>query len=292
MLSQGLQYFVTGISVGSVYALIALGFTIIHSVTGIVNFAQGEFVMLGGMMAYFFFAMVGMPLWAAVLLAILIVTVIGLLIQKITIAPAKGASTISLIIITIGASILIRGLVSQYWVWGRNAVRLPYFTDMEPLTFFGAAIHPQKLWVLGITLVFMVLFHQLLTRTPVGKALRASAINSRAAGMVGINVSAMSLIAFGLAAGLGAIGGVLIASQAVTSVDAGVMLGLKGFLAASIVGMSSQVCAVIGGLGLGLLEVFFAGYGPSAWKEVFALSVFLLILIIRAGRLRGSEAGH
>jgi len=292
LLSQEIQYFVTGVSVGSIYALVALGFTIIHSVTGIVNFAQGEFVMLGGMVCYFLLHALGIPLWASAFLSVIIVSGIGLLFQRLALAPVRQASIVSLVIITIGASILIRGVVGQFWPWGKEAVRLPYFTQAEPLSFLGAVIHPQKLWVLGVTIVFMVAFHLLLTRTPLGKALRASAINKRAAGMVGIDVGAMALLSFGIAAAMGAVGGVLIASQAVTSYDAGIMLGLKGFLAASMGGLSSQVGAVAGGLGLGLLEAFAAGHISSAWKDALSLSVFLLFLLIRAQKLPHAESEH
>jgi branched-chain amino acid transport system permease protein len=292
LLSQEIQYFVTGISIGSVYALVALGFTIIHSVTGIVNFAQGEFVMLGGLVAYFLLHSLGVPLWLAAVSSVVLVAGVGLLLQRLALAPAKQASTLSLIIITIGASILIRGAVGQFWPWSKQAVRLPYFTNAEPITIFGAVIHPQKLWVLGVTLVFMLGFHLLLTRTPLGKALQASAINKRAAGMVGIDTGSMALFSFGLAAALGAVGGILISSQAVMSYDSGVMLGLKGFLAASMGGLSSQFGAVLGGLGLGLLESFGAGHISSAWKDAFSLSVFLVILLIRAQKLPSSGAEH
>lgn len=292
MLSQEIQYLVTGISVGSVYALVALGFTVIHSVTGIVNFAQGEFVMLGGMATYLLLHSMGVPLWAAAILAIIIVAAIGLLLQKGALAPARQASTLSLIIITVGASILIRGLVGQFWPWGKDAVRLPYFTGAEPMSFAGAVIHPQKLWVLGITILFMVAFHLLLTRTALGKSLVASAINKRAAGMVGINVSAMALLSFGIAAAMGAVGGVLVASQAVISYDSGLMLGLKGFLAASMGGLSSQTGAVAGGIALGLLESFSAAHISSAWKDAISLGVFLLVLLIRAQSLPRSEVEH
>jgi branched-chain amino acid transport system permease protein len=289
LLSDIIQYLVSGISLGSVYALVALGFTIIHSVTGIINFAQGEFVMLGGVVAFFALSSVGLPLWSACLLSIVIVTIIGLLLERLAIRSARQASIVSLIIVTIGASILIRGLVSQFWGWSKQGISLPSFTGDEPLAFFGAYINPQKLWVIGTMLVFMVLLHLLLSRTLLGKALRACAINKRAAGIVGIDARAMSLFSFGMAAALGAVGGILIASQAATSSDAGVMLGLKGFLAAAMGGLSSMVGAVLGGLGLGVLESLGGAYISSAWKEAFALSVFLIFLLVSARRLASKE---
>ena len=285
MLSQQLQYFVTGISVGSIYALVALGFTLIHRVTGIINFAQGEFVMLGGMVAFFFFRHLGFPLWGACVLSIVVVTVVGLLLERLAIRTARQASIITLIIITIGASIFIRGVVSQVWPWSNDYITFPPLTGEQSLSFFGAAIAPQNLWIIGTTIVFMLLLHLLLSRTPMGKALTACAVNLRAAAIVGIDARFMSLLSFGLAAAMGAVAGILIAPKSPIFVEAGVMLGLKGFLAAAMGGLTSMVGALLGGLGLGLLESFAAGDISSAWGEAIALSVFLVILLVRAGTL-------
>lgn len=286
--SQLIQYLVSGVTVGSVYALVALGFTIIHSVTGIINFAQGEFVMLGGMVAFFVLHSLGLPLWASCCLSVVIVVAVGLLLERLAIRPARQASIVSLIIVTVGASIFIRGVAGQ--VWGKDAVPLPAFTGEQSLPFFGASIQPQSLWVLGITIAFMVLFQLLLSRTPLGKALRACAVNKRAAGIVGIDARAMSLLSFGIAAALGAVGGLVIAPLTLTSYDVGVMLGLKGFIAAAIGGLSSQVGAVVGGIGLGILESFGAAYISSAYKDAIALLVFFLFLLFRAKGLAASEA--
>jgi branched-chain amino acid transport system permease protein len=278
---------VSGITLGSVYALVALGFTIIHRVTGIINFAQGEFVMLGGMVAFFMLSDVGLPLWVACLMAVIIVTIVGLLLQRLAIRPAKNASVVTLIIITIGASIFLRGVAGQ--VFGKEAVPLPAFSGEQPIVAGGAAIQPQSLWVIGSTIVFMLLFQLALTRTPLGKALSASAISKRAASIVGINVQTMSLISFGVAAALGAIGGIMIAPIALTSYDSGVMLGLKGFIAAAMGGLSSPVGAVAGGFGLGILESLGAAYISSAYKDAIALLIFFIILLVRAKQLSRSE---
>jgi len=285
--SQFIQYFVSGITQGSVYALVALGFTVIYSVTGIINFAQGESVMLGGMLAYFYFHTLSLALPFACLLSVLSVTFSGLLLERLAISSSKRASVVSLIIITIGASMFIRGIAGE--LWGKDPLPLPAFSGEKPILFLGAAIQPQTIWVLAVTLIFMLLFQLLLSRTLLGKALRACALNRRAAGIVGINVRAMSLLSFAMAAALGAIGGIVIAPLTLTSYDIGVMLGLKGFVAAAMGGLSNQTGAVAGGFALGILEALGAGYISSAYKDAIALLLFFLFLLVRARSLTSPE---
>jgi len=286
--SQFIQYFVSGITQGSVYALVALGFTIIYSVTGIINFAQGDFVMLGGMLAYLFLHTLKLPLPLACLFSVASVTLCGLLLERLAISSSRKASVVSLIIITIGASMFIRGIAGE--LWGKDPLPLPPFSGEKPIPVFGAAIQPQTIWVLAITLIFMMLFQLLLSRTLLGKALKACAINRRAAGIVGINVRTMSLLSFAMAAALGAIGGIVIAPLTLTSYDIGVMLGLKGFVAAAMGGLSNQAGAVAGGFALGILEALGAGYISSAYKDAIALLVFFLFLLVRAKGFSSAEA--
>lgn len=287
MLSQLIQYFVSGITQGSVYALVALGFTIIYSVTGIINFAQGDFVMLGGMMTYLYWHTLKLPLALACLLSVVSVTFCGLLLERLAISSNKKASVVSLIIVTIGASMFIRGIAGE--LWGKDPLPLPAFSGEKPILFWGAAIQPQTIWVLAVTLIFMLLFQLLLSRTLLGKSLRACALNRKAAGIVGINVRTMSLLSFAMAAALGAIGGIVIAPLTLTSYDVGVMLGLKGFVAAAMGGLSNQMGAVAGGFALGILEAFGAGYISSAYKDAIALLVFFLFLLLRAKNLSSTE---
>jgi len=290
---QFLQYLVSGLTQGSIYALVGLGFTIVYAVTRIINFAQGEFVMLGGMLSFYLISAAGIPMAPALILSVLIAMVIGMIMYLLAIRTARRASVISLIIITIGAAIFIRGIAGVGW--GVDFVRPPFFTGGESISFLGAYIHPQALWIIGTTLVVTILLHLFLTYTMLGKALKACAINPRASGLVGINTRAMALIAFAIAAALGGIGGVVMAPMTLTSYNVGVMLGLKGFVAASIGGFKSPVAAVIGGITLGIIESLVVGvdWGPftSAYKDVIALVVLLLILLIRSGWLAAEEAG-
>ena len=288
---QFLQYLISGLTMGSIYALVGLGFTIIYAVTRIINFAQGEFVMLGGMLSFTLAVSAGLPLAPAIILSVLIAAVIGVIMYLFAIGPARNASVVSLIIITIGAAIFIRGIAGE--LWGVDFVRPPYWAGSESIGFFGAYIHPQALWIIGTTLAVTVLLHLFLSYTMVGKALKACAINPRAAGLVGVNAKTMALIAFALAAAIGGIGGVVMAPLTLTSYNVGVMLGLKGFVAASIGGFKSPIAAVIGGITLGIIESLSVGldWGPftSAYKDVIALVVLLLILLLWSGRLAEEE---
>jgi len=288
---QFLQYLISGLTMGSIYALVGLGFTIIYAVTRIINFAQGEFVMLGGMLSFTLAVSAGLPLAPAIILSVLIAAVIGAIMYLFAIRPARNASVVSLIIITIGVAIFIRGIAGVGW--GVDFVRPPYWTGSESIRFFGAYIHPQALWIIGTTLAVTVLLHFFLSYTMVGKALKACAINPRAAGLVGINAKTMALIAFTLAAAIGGIGGAVMAPLTLTSYNVGVMLGLKGFVAASIGGFKSPIAAVNGGFTLGIIESLSVGldWGPftSAYKDVIALVVLLLILLLWSGRLAEEE---
>jgi len=288
---QFLQYLISGLTQGSIYALVGIGFTIIYAVTRIINFAQGEFVMLGGMISFALAVSTGIPLVPAIILSVLIAAAIGAIMYTLAIRPARKASNVSLIIITIGAAIFIRGIAGQ--LWGKDYVRPPYWTGNDPIHFLGAYIQPQALWIIGTMLMVTLLLHLFLSYTMVGKALKACAINPRAAGLVGINAKTMALIAFVLAAAIGGIGGSVMAPLTITSYGVGVMLGLKGFVAASFGGFKSPIAAVIGGIGLGIIEALAVAidWGPftSDYKDAIALVILLLILLFRSGKLAEEE---
>ena len=286
MSAAWLQFIASGLTVGAIYALVALGFAIVFNASGAINFAQGEFVMIGGMSAVTFLAM-GMSLPLAIVLAVAASVIVALLIERVAIAPARHAGTVTLIIITIGVSLFLRGLAQL--VWGKGVHRLPAFSGEEPITLFGATLLPQSLWVLGGAALAVVALGAFYGRTMMGKAMLATAFNRLAAQLVGINTRAVLFATFGLAAALGAIGGVLIAPIAFTSYDAGIMLGLKGFAAAMLGGLGSFAGAIVGGLVLGLLEGLGAGFVSSAYKDAIAFVVILAVLFFLPGGLLGSR---
>jgi branched-chain amino acid transport system permease protein len=290
MSAQLVQFLLTGLTVGAIYALVALGFAIIYNASHVINFAQGEFVMIGGM-ATAAFVESGLPLPLAALLAIAGATLVGLALEKLAVEPARGAPVVTLIIITIGASILLRGLASL--VWDKKIHAVPAFSGEAPIKLGGATLLPQTLWVLGATVVTVALLWWFFNRTLTGKAILAVSHNRLAAQLMGISVRRVLLVSFGLSAALGALAGVLIAPISFTSWDVGVMLGLKGFAAAILGGMGSGPGAIVGGLALGLIESLGAGYLSSAYKDVFAFVIILAALIFLpdglAGRRRATE---
>jgi len=279
MSNQILQYLYSGLSTGAIYSLIGIGFAIIYNSTGIINFAQGEFVMLGGMMTWFFYATMGLPLLAAMVLAILLTTAAGVVFERLAIRPLKNATPLILVIITIGASILIRGLAML--LWGKDTHSLPMFTGSEPINLAGATILPQHLWIVGITLCVIALNRFYFYHSISGKAMRACSHNRRAASLVGIDVKRTVLLAFALSSAMGSVAGIITAPLTMTSYDVGIMLGLKGFCAAIIGGMSSGIATVFGGLLLGVLESLGAGLISSGYKDAIAFLILLLILFIR-----------
>jgi branched-chain amino acid transport system permease protein len=287
--AQLLQYLLAGLTLGAIYALVALGFAIIYNASQVINFAQGEFVMIGGMAAAGFVE-TGFPLPVSILAAIAAATLVGLLLEKLAVEPARGASVVTLIIITIGASILLRGLAAL--VWDKRIHPLPAFSGETPIVVGGATLLPQTLWVLGATLAAVAGLWWFFNRTLTGKAILAVSHNRLAAQLMGISVRRVLAVSFGLSAGLGALAGALIAPIAFTAWDVGVMLGLKGFAAAMLGGIGSGPGAIAGGLALGLIEALGAGYLSSAYKDVFAFVVLLAALVFLPNGLVGRRAAE
>lgn len=270
-----LQFLFSGLTVGAVYALVAVGFTLIYNASDVINFAQGEFVMLGGMVTVFAVA-AGVPLPLAALLSIVVAVAVGLLLYVLAIAPARGASAVTLIIITIGASILLRGIAAI--VFDKSFHSLPPFAGADPWIVGGAAVLPQSVIALIGTGVVVVALWFFVTSTLVGKAIVATAANRLAARLVGIDTSAMVALSFAVSAAIGAVGGILVTPITLTSYDVGTLLALKGFAAAMLGGMGNPLGAVAGGLTVGLLEAFGAGYISSSYKDAMAFLVILAVL--------------
>ncbi len=285
-MSQFLQFLFSGITVGATYALAALGFTLIYNASNVINFAQGEFIMLGGMLA-FFFMQAGAPMPLAILLAIAIPALVGVALEKLAIEPARDAEVVTLIIITIGASLVIRGLI-QLWL-GKGAHSYPGFSGSEPIQLGGATLLPQSLWVLGITALVVVALWYFFSRTLAGKAILATSCNPLAAKLVGINTQWVLLVSFALSAALGAIGGVLLTPITLTSYDVGIMLGLKGFVAVVVGGLGSGLGAVVGGLLVGVIEAMAAGYISSAYKDAIPFILILFILFFMPRGIFGAK---
>ncbi len=279
------QFIVSGLTTGSIYALIALGFCIIHNAIGIVNFTQVDFVSLGGLMMYTLLLGAGLPMPLAFLGSVLAVTCVGALVERLAIRPAKSRAVIVLIFITIGVSILMRGVFKI--AWGTNQMAVPAFSGDTPFIILGAAVLPQSLWIFLITVAVVILLHFFFNKTLVGKAMRATSFNPRAAALMGVNVNSMVLFSFALSGALGAVAGIIIVPITTLSYDIGVILGLKGFAAAVLGGYGNSVGAIVGGLLLGVLESLGAGMISSTYKDVIAFAILLLVLFVKPSGLLG-----
>ncbi|MFA7431183.1 MAG: branched-chain amino acid ABC transporter permease [Rhodospirillaceae bacterium] len=286
MLGEFIQYLFSGLTNGAIYALVGLGFALIYNASHVINFAQGEFVMLGGMNTVFLMA-AGLPMPVAIMLAVIITAIVGLALEKLAVEQTKNATVVTLIIITIGAGIFIRGAAQV--MFDKSFHTLPPFSGDAPLNVLGATITPQTLWVLGITIVIVAALQWFFTRTLLGKAVLATSHNPLAARLVGVNVQFILLLSFGLSAALGAIGGVLITPISPTNFEVGIMLGVKGFSAAILGGLGSGFGAIAGGLILGLIEAYTAGYISSNYKDAMAFVVILLVLFFMPSGLFGKR---
>lgn len=285
-MAEFLQFAFSGLTVGAIYALVALGFTLIYNASDVANFAQGEFVMLGGMVTFFGLA-AGLPMIAAALVAIVATAIVGLLLHRLAIEPARSASPVTLIIITIGASIFIRGMTSI--IFDKDFHSFPPFFGNDPISIGGATLLPQSLTILFGAAIVLIALWLFMSKTLRGKALLATAANRTAAQLTGINTSSVIGMAFVISAIIGAIGGILATPITLTYYDGGTMLALKGFAAAVLGGMGNPVGAVVGGIVLGLLEQFSAGYISSQYKDAVAFIVILLVLFTMPQGLFGAK---
>jgi branched-chain amino acid transport system permease protein len=279
-----LQLLVAGIGTGSIYALIALGFNVVFKSTGAMNFAQGEWVVMGGMIAALLFATIS-SVGLACLGAILVVTVVGIISEKLVVGPLRRPNALLITLISIGLAICTRSLVML--VLGKKPVGYPGFSQTESLRLWGITLQTQTLWIFGLTLVFLVVMQLFFERTMLGKALRAAAADREAAAIVGVKVETTVMLSFAIAAFAGALAGAIITPLTLASYDQGAVFGFKGFSAAMLGGVGSLPGAVVGGLALGLLEAFGSFYISSDFKDAIAFAVLLLILFARPSGILG-----
>ncbi len=284
--TQLLQYLITGLTIGSIYAMVALGFTIIYNVTEIINFAQGEFVVLGGLVMVAFSVSIGLPLYIAFPVTVALVVLVGILLDRLAIRPIRKPSVLTMVIATIAASFLMKGAAMV--IWGKDPFDLQAFSGRDPISVFGAIIQPQYLWVIGFLILITISLTIFFNRTIIGKAMRACADNPDAASLVGINTKNMILLSFALSAAIGAIAGIIVTPIALMEYDRGASLAIKGFGAAILGGLGSFPGAILGGLIMGAIESFGAGLISSAYKDAFALIVLLAVLFLKPSGLLGS----
>lgn len=286
-LSQAVQFLFAGLSTGSIYALVALGFNIIYNVNLLVNLAQGEFVMFGALTMISLYSR-GLPLPLAFAVTTLIVGMVGVLFDRFTIRPLKRPSIMLMILLTLGASTFFKGLALV--IWGKDPYTAPGFSKTQSVSILNATFSTQTLWVIATLIVVYLALWFFLEKTIVGKAMKACSENPRAASLMGINVKRFIMISFFLSGAIGAVGGMVVSPISFMVYDEGTMLGLKGFASAVLGGVGSYPGAVVGGLVLGLLESFSTGYISSIFKDILAFLALLIILILKpSGLLKKGE---
>jgi branched-chain amino acid transport system permease protein len=280
------QLFASGITMGAIYALVALGFVTIVRASQIINFAQGEFVMLGGVLAFFFIKGAGFSYPVAALMAVISVVIIGFLLHLLVVYPLRKASALIVLMATLGASIVLSN--TSALLFGTLPKTLPPFSGDLSVQLGGIRIASQSLWVLGATFCLLLALHLLAHRTLVGKAMEASSTDPLGADLAGISRNLMVFFAFGVSAGMGSIAGVLVTPLFYTSYSAGTLLGLKGFIAAVLGGWGKNSGAILGGFALGIVESVSVAFIPAGYKDGVAFVVLLLILYFRPKGILGS----
>ena len=274
--------------IGSIYAIISIGFNIVYNATDAINFAQGEFVMMGGMTTIALFHWVKLPLSVSFLFSILIVTCIAVMLERLTIHYQREKQVLTLIILTLGWSIFLKG--SAMLSWGKDSYDLPAISGSKPLHFFEVTLLPQALWIIGIGLLISAVLHIFFTYSLTGRAMKACSFDRLSARLVGIDDDRMVLFSFALSAAIGSIAGIIVTPVTLMAYDQGGMLGLKGFCATFLGGLGNLYGSIIGGILLGILETMGAGLISSGYKDAIAFMIFLIILFFRPSGLLGVKS--
>lgn len=285
-----LQLLVSGLAIGAVYALVALGYNAIFRTSQVVNFAQGELLMIAALLAVGLYTWYGASVWLAFPVAIICAILIGLLVERLAVRPLqdKGAGAVGWIVTTLGAGITIRA--GAFLLWGTRDAPMPkYLGGSRVLHVWGVAVSEDEIIMIASVVVILVVLEVVNRYTVVGKALRATACDREMARLVGIPASRMIAASFALGAGLAAIGGILLTNFTVSTPYMGIDIGIKGFAAAALGGLGSPLGGVIGGLVIGLAEVFGAFYVSSAIKDAVALLLLFVLLLIRPEGLLGQQ---
>lgn len=285
-----MQFVVSGVANGAIYALVALGFTLIYSGTGIINFAQGEFVVVGGLVGIWLNGHLGLPVPIAMAGAVLAGAALAVALERLAINPVRHRPVIVLIIITVGASFFLRGTAMV--LWGKDPLSMPPISADTPIRVAGVTILPQQLWILGALALVVLAMGWLYRRTWLGKAMQACESNMVAAQLAGISPSRMTMYAFALAGALAALAGTLIAPRTMIVFDQGSFLGIKGFAGAIVGGLGNPFGAMLGGVVLGLLESLAVIVLPSGYKDAVSFLILLLFLFFKPQGLLGRARGR
>jgi branched-chain amino acid transport system permease protein len=279
------QFVISGLTIGSIYALIGLGYYLIFVSTRVINFAQGALVQLGGVMALSFLVSWNTPYLLAYFLTFFILAFIGALFQKFLVGPAGRSGILSSILMTVGGFIFFEQAI--YVFWTKNELMFPPISREAPFNWLGVMIVPQAIWIMGVTLWILLFLWFFFSRSIYGSAMMAAAEKPEAARLMGINVRSMTSLAWALATGLAALAGILIAPITFAGGSLSAEIGIKGFVAVILGGITHSLGAVLGGLVLGVIESLVTGYVSSGLKDAISLTLLIVILAWRPEGLLG-----
>jgi branched-chain amino acid transport system permease protein len=279
------QLLVTGLAIGSIYALIGLSLVLINKATDVVNFAQGELAMFSTFLSFTLLTKLGVPLLFVFILSFPVGAILGALVEVIFIQPIANDSPVNLLIVTIGLWITFNNLAG--WIWGYDPYRFPSLFSDRPFEFAGAHISMNSIGIIGVALLLMGALYLFFEHTREGIAMRAASMNRRAARLMGIRVSRVWLTSWALAGGISGMAGVLVAP--VTFLDFNMMVAvlLKAFAGAILGGFNSLPGAVVGGIAIGIMETMFGAFVSTTFKDNFAFVIIILVLMIRPTGLFG-----
>ncbi len=280
---------INGISLGSIYAIIALGYTMVYGIAKMLNFAHGDVIMVGGYVSFCAMMYLGFPAPLAVLLAMIVCTTLGITIERLAYKPLRSATSLAVLITAIGMSYFLQN--AALIIWGANPKAFPnMFKNIEAIEFAGARISPVALVAIIANVIIMVALTLFTSRTKVGKAMRAVSEDKGAATLMGINVNFTISLTFAIGSGLAAIAGVLLCTAYPTLMPTtGSMPGIKAFTAAVFGGIGSIPGAMIGGILLGVIEIFARAYISSELADAIVFGVLIVVLIFRPTGLLGKQ---
>lgn len=279
------QLVVSGLALGSIYALLGLGLVLIHKATDVVNFAQGEMAMFMTFVAFVLLNRFGLPLPLVFVLGPLLGALLGAVTERLVMRPIADGPPVNAIITTIGLWIIFNHTAG--WIWGYDPYRFPSLFPNEAIELGGARISPNSFGVIGVSLAVMAALYFFFEHTREGTAMRAASMNRRAAQLMGVNVTRVGLIAWALAGGIGAICGMLVAPALFLDFEMMATVLLKAFAGAIIGGFNSMPGVVLGCLLVGVAETFFGGYVSNAFKDAFAFLAIVAVLMFRPTGLFG-----
>lgn len=286
MMTEILQQALNGLAIGAVYTLIALGLTVVFGILGIAHFAHGSVAMFGGYLTFVFTERLGLPFFAAMGLAMLAGAILGLLIERLAYRPVQNAPHINAFIIALGLTMMIEGLNLLIFGADQVVIQTPYRGVFDVA---GIAIAQLRVLVILTACVLIGIIALLISRTKTGKSIRAVAQNRQAAVLMGVNVSMVSLVVFAISSALGVSAGALIGALLAIAPGVGEGLAVKGFAVLILGGLGSIPGAIVGGLILGVSEAMAAGFISSAYKDVIAFLVMIVVLLFRPEGLMGKR---